>query len=174
LTSQSQASRYFRPGEGRWCVSFKNGSVGNVIQGNILSGGARGALEYDNDSSFTSDYNLVRRADGPGIATNEDIGDLYSLIGWQSLSGNDSHSLNADPKFLQPTTAPYDFRLRPGSPALDIGIAPLVPGDLRGYPRPLGSGWDMGCYEMTVWDWVSLSRGTPRRGQPLPTPRRHE
>ncbi|HZP82329.1 MAG TPA: choice-of-anchor Q domain-containing protein [Chthonomonadaceae bacterium] len=82
--------------------------------------------------------------------------------------------VHGDPKFLQPTTAPYDFRLRPASPALDISTAPLVPGDLRGYPRPLGSGWDMGCYEMTVWDWAHRLPQTPRRGQPLPTPRRHE
>ncbi len=40
----------------------------------------------------------------------------------------------------------YDFHLKPGSPAVDAGIATSVIVDLDGNPRPLGLP-DLGCYE---------------------------
>ena len=41
-----------------------------------------------------------------------------------------------------------DLHLRPGSPAIDSGVAlPEVTTDLDGNPRPLGLGYDIGAYE---------------------------
>ncbi|MEO0230835.1 MAG: choice-of-anchor Q domain-containing protein [candidate division WOR-3 bacterium] len=41
-----------------------------------------------------------------------------------------------------------DYHLRDGSPAIDRGTPNGAPNiDLDGNPRPLGSGYDIGCYE---------------------------
>jgi parallel beta-helix repeat protein len=136
---------YFRPGEGRWCLSLKNGSTGNVVQNNILNGGARGAIEIDRDSSVSSNYNLLRRAGSTGIATNEDTGAVYTLASWRSATGQDTQSIDADPLFVSPGS---NFHLRVGSPAINTGANRTdVTVDLDGRGRPIGGRWDMGCYE---------------------------
>src|SRR5262249_47965043 len=141
-----QNTVHFQPGIGRWCVSFKNGSTGNLVQNNVLSGGGHGALEIDNDSSITSDYNLLRWAGSTTVATNEDTAIFYSLSAWQSATGNDLHSVNADAMFVSAAAAPYDFHLLSGSPALDSGIDRTdVTVDLDGVTRPQNVRWDMGC-----------------------------
>ncbi|HEY3269213.1 MAG TPA: right-handed parallel beta-helix repeat-containing protein [Armatimonadota bacterium] len=140
---------YFRPGEGRWCVSLKNGSTNNAVVNNILAGGARGAIEIDSDSSVVSDYNLLRSAAGDYAATNEDIGPFWTRAQWQAATGNDAHSLTADPLFLSPALAPFDFRVPAASPAVDAGTnRPDAPVDLDGRPRPQGARWDLGAYEL--------------------------
>jgi hypothetical protein len=139
---------YFRPGEGRWCLSLKNGSTGNVAQNNILHGGARGAIELDNGSSVSSDYNVLRRAGSAQIFTNEDTAVYLTLAQWRSASGNDLHSTDADPLFASPASASFDFHPRSGSPALDAGVdRPDVTTDLEGTSRPQFARWDLGCYE---------------------------
>jgi hypothetical protein len=139
---------YFRPGEGRWCVSLKNGSTGNLVQNNILSGGARGALEIDNDSPIQSDYNLLLRAGKEEVATNEDDDQFVTLADWQSTTGNDTHSAVGEAGFAKAAEAPFDFHLQPGSPAVNTGADRTdVTLDLDGLIRPQNGRWDMGCYE---------------------------
>jgi hypothetical protein len=136
---------YFRPGEGRWCVSVKNGSTGNIVVNNILHGGGRGALELDRDSSVSSNYNLLRRTGSTLIATNEDTGANYTLAQWRSATGNDANSVDADPRFVSPGS---NFRLASGSPALNSGANRTdVTVALDGVGRPRSGRWDMGCYE---------------------------
>ncbi len=50
----------------------------------------------------------------------------HSLAEWQAL-GDDAHSINQDPLFVNPTYPADDFRLRPDSPALKIGFVPFDP-----------------------------------------------
>jgi hypothetical protein len=45
---------------------------------------------------------------------------------WKAL-GEDVHSVNADPLFVDPSYPADDFRLRPGSPAEKIGFVPFDP-----------------------------------------------
>jgi hypothetical protein len=137
---------YFRPGEGRWCVSLKNGSTDNSVMNNLLVGGQRGALEFDGRSSFMSDGNLLFSQAGPAVATNADKASYYSLAEWRAQGGQDHYSVAADPAF-PPPLSPTDLRPGSGSPALGIGV-PLPAGlkDLDGRPFGAGGRWDAGCF----------------------------
>lgn len=58
-------------------------------------------------------------------------------------------NLIADPLFRNAPAG--DFRLRPGSPALDAGVDSAgVAADLGGNPRPFGAGYDIGCHEFSL------------------------
>ncbi|MBM3878441.1 MAG: DUF1565 domain-containing protein [Verrucomicrobia bacterium] len=64
-------------------------------------------------------------------------------------SGPGGHSANRDPLFLDVGSA--DYRLAPESPCRDAGItAHSPPTDLTGQPRPMGTGIDLGAYELPV------------------------
>jgi len=52
----------------------------------------------------------------------------------------------AEPQFADPDNG--DFRLKPGSPGIDAGVAiEAVKTDLRGVARPQGAAYDIGAYE---------------------------
>jgi len=121
-----------------WGFSYESRDI--TVQNNILACGTQKQLigysgEYPHQftfrhnlvyytqgelgSSFTRsqsrfDYNLYcRSGDGPVM-----FGDK-TFAQWQT-TGQDSHSVVADPLFVDP--AHGDFRLRPGSPAAKIGF----------------------------------------------------
>jgi hypothetical protein len=50
----------------------------------------------------------------------------HSFAEWQAL-GEDVHSINADPRFVDPGYPADDFRLRPDSPTSKIGFVPFDP-----------------------------------------------
>src|SRR5207249_12263130 len=58
-----------------------------------------------------------------------------------------SNNLTTDPNFVNASAS--DFRLRSGSPAIDIGVdlsSEGVTTDFAGRTRPQGSGFDIGAY----------------------------
>lgn len=82
-------------------------------------------------------------------------------------------NIAAEPKIVDPENG--DFRLYGGSPCIDAGVTEEAPDmDIRGIPRPQGSGVDMGAYEyfgptvisipelttdpLPVWTWSSDGR----------------
>ena len=77
-------------------------------------------------------------------------------------------NLKADPLFRGPRgageapTAEGDYRLLPGSPAIDRGQPDGPDRDLEGSFRPQGDGYDMGAYES--------SPAREERGVPPPLP----
>lgn len=75
-------------------------------------------------------YNCVYRSDRarpPGNPFEHDL--------WQ-----------VDPLVVDPAAG--DFHLKPGSPAIDAGLAmPDIPDDFDGVTRPLGAGYDIGGFE---------------------------
>lgn len=138
----------FQPGTGRWCISARSGSSGNVVENNILFGGGRGAYEFDMGSIPMGDYNLLPNAGAPGIAMNADTQAFYNLSQWQLLSGGDLHSSDLDPLFVNATTPPFDLRVLTGSPALNGGVwHPDVTTDILGELRPVGALSDIGCFQ---------------------------
>ncbi len=131
--------------DGRWCANINNGSTGNTLRNNVLYNyhSFRGVITIDaaSQTGFSSDYNSVMSR------FSEDGGDsVISLAAWQAL-GYDANSFVALPAdlFLLPGS---DFHLSATSPALDAGTGAGAPSsDLEGNPRPVGAGFDLGCYE---------------------------
>ncbi|MBI3722221.1 MAG: fibronectin type III domain-containing protein, partial [Fimbriimonas ginsengisoli] len=142
---------YFRPGQGRRCISFQNGSTGNTVLNNILYGGQWGAYEIDAYSSFTADYNLYFQSDNDELIRYDDWAYSLDFAMWQSTTGNDGHSYWADPWFANAAAEPYDFRVVTTSPAIHNGIARAdVPLDIAGFDRPTTGHSYIGCYESAV------------------------
>lgn len=160
---------YFEPGEGRWCISLKEGSTNCSIYNNLLFGGNRGAFEFSTESEpgLTMDYNILFAEDGV-VVTEEDTS-YFTFSQWLAR-GYDAHSKTADATVVTFNPTSSDFHLKAGSPAIDCGFGDetyvtLV--DLEGTPRTddpeipnTGSGSgivDIGCFEYGS-------------GTPMPTP----
>jgi len=133
---------FFRSTEGRWAISLKEGSSGNLIRNNILCGGKSGALEFDGPLSvkgLVMDYNLITRAGSNLVVTWEEEAE-YTLGQWRALYGQDGHSISAVPLAVFVSVAASDFRLRAGSPAINAGDPAAK------FDDPDGSRNDMGAY----------------------------
>jgi hypothetical protein len=70
-------------------------------------------------STFDMDYNLYYN---PAVKADALQFNGLSWADWQK-TGKDTHSRFADPLFENPEQ--YDFRLKPGSPALELGFKPI-------------------------------------------------
>jgi hypothetical protein len=60
------------------------------------------------------------------------------------------NSLNADPRFVNPGAG--DFRIQPGSPAIDAGMDSGIRSDFMGITRPQGPRYDIGAHEFSPGD----------------------
>jgi hypothetical protein len=128
--------------DGQVMLWDSNGSV--TIRNNIFYAPSTQAItQYAfSPSSCTVDHNMVY-----GV----------SSMGVPSGCSSSSNLLNTDPMFANATTAPYDFHLRSGSPAINSGTAvPAAATDLEDITRPQGGGYDIGAYE-----WVSQPTTAP-------------
>jgi hypothetical protein len=88
--------------------------------------------------------NLVNVQKSAGALLDED----YNIFG-SGFTPVGSHSLTADPLFVDPTN--NDFKLKTGSPGIDTGtsLSPIFNQDIIGTVRPQGAAWDRGAYEYT-------------------------
>ncbi|MGH9363518.1 MAG: right-handed parallel beta-helix repeat-containing protein, partial [Thermoanaerobaculia bacterium] len=83
-----------------------------------------------------------------------------SVSGAQSTVTWGAGNIALDPQFVDPAQA--DYRLKPGSPALEAGTAEGAPAtDLEGNPRPCGSGIDLGAYESCPTGPATFRRADP-------------
>jgi uncharacterized protein (TIGR03437 family) len=130
--------------EGHIMLWDSTGTV--IIRNNIFYAPRRQAITQDifSSTSCTVDNNIVF---GAGVS-----------LGAPSACSSDNNRLNTDPMLVNATTAPYDFHLTAGSPAIDTGATvPAAPADIDGVPRPQGSAYDVGAYEY-YGDVMSLNR----------------
>lgn len=76
---------------------------------------------------------------------------LVSFDAWKETTGQDAHSIFADPKFVKPTSG--NFRLKPESPAVNAGdpafTAAIGELDIDGAARVTGSRVEIGADELT-------------------------
>jgi hypothetical protein len=127
-----------------WAFKVSEDLGEHVLFDNVLLG-ADGAISMDASPNFQSDYNAVT-----GQLSADGEASVVGLAAFQAL-GFDAHSFVGSPAlFLSAATG--DYRLAPGSAAIDKGTAsfagasaPAV--DAWGTPRPQGAGFDVGAHE---------------------------
>lgn len=123
----------FQAIEGSTSTTFKN----NIFT--ILAGAGNDVVQVsaDSQSGTTLDYNLYFPTTSIGWIWGSTE---YNWAGWKTNSGQDAHSLNADPLFTNAGAG--DFTLQSGSPCINAGA--VITGITDGY---LGSAPDMGYKE---------------------------
>jgi len=139
------------PFDGRWGILVKSGAnINTEIYNNIILNqhSWRGCITVEDTAGFRSDYNIVQNK----MSDNGD-GTTISLAQWQAL-GFDLQSMLADSLheiFEQPSIT--DYHLANMSQAIDAGallVNAIVQDDIEGGLRPLGTAYDIGCYEYDI------------------------
>jgi PKD repeat protein len=121
----------------------------NTIFNNIFYTARDGWPWVDADSNALTgakiDYNVIGEYEFVNGGNNST---------WHTTLGFDTHSVEATPAQLFVNPGANDYRLKAGSPAINVGIgtfnsktAPTT--DLLGSARPFGGGYDIGAYEFT-------------------------
>ncbi|MCJ7661076.1 MAG: right-handed parallel beta-helix repeat-containing protein, partial [Anaerolineales bacterium] len=114
------------------------------IQGNIISGFIRGAINVQSVNSLEKDSNnLIYNPNGHQDYYIADT--WYSLSEYQNTTGNGKGSIKANPLFVDPSN--NDFYLQSDSLAIDAGVDIGLANDMDGISKPQGLGFDMGVYE---------------------------
>jgi len=137
------------PADGYWCLRITE-DLGDILAfNNILMNDYAygGSIALDHTAGFASAHNAVVDRFTPDRSDT-----ILTLQQWQQL-GYDEGSFLTQPAalFVDPGTA--DYRLKTGSPAVDVGLSGFVgysapSEDLSGAARPVGVAVDLGAYEL--------------------------
>jgi hypothetical protein len=122
---------------------FGNGEV-DAIENNIIIGFMHGIDNNNCSDGGTCNYTptavrnniIITRSPGQEVFN---VGTAYPTL------SNNLFGAGYDPKFINPAAG--DYRLQPGSPAIDKGNPNGLTSDFAGKPRPWGNGIDIGAYE---------------------------
>ncbi|MCS7459823.1 right-handed parallel beta-helix repeat-containing protein [Paenibacillus doosanensis] len=124
----------------------------NVIKNNIMAASSSNYLIYNGytqNTGNTVDYNLYFAPAGSAGSLWKWKNTLRTgFSAYQTATGNDAHSLFADPQFVN--EAGHDFHLKAVSPAIDAGYtdtAIIGDYDIDGQPRVQGAAVNIGADE---------------------------
>jgi hypothetical protein len=142
-------------GNGEWCLQFDTRT--NTFTHNIVVANSQNLLignPFLQNTNNLVDWNLYFAPDGTNGSTWQWKKTSYSsFAAWQSGTGNDAHSLFADPKFVGELT--NNFHLSTNSPALNAGDTNFVaaPGetDIDSQSRVSGGRTDIGADELNIF-----------------------
>lgn len=141
-------------------TSLKNGASGLVV-GNSNGGSDNNTVVTNNIFADNSDYGFRDDSGttGPDNKYDNNLtfnnGDGNYVVTGGTVSGN----ITSDPEFVKYTgTALGNYQLRATSPAIDAGTTLNAPSiDFDGGKRPVGKGYDVGCFEYGAksgtWPW---------------------
>jgi Concanavalin A-like lectin/glucanases superfamily len=129
--------------------------TGNVFENNIIYAGPNTTFTFvmAGSTSSTLDDNLYYGGTATPFTWN---GTAYSMANYLAASGQDAHSVNADPLFTSPST--NDFSLTSNSPAIGAGVylgptyqLDLAPGSVWPFNvstanQSTNGAWDIGAY----------------------------
>jgi competence ComEA-like helix-hairpin-helix protein len=135
--------------------SFSNAEIyHNTIVGNgfgaSLADGASGVVVGPFNSEQVQNNIIV--SNHGGIWGYESSSSNHHNLVWGNVTNYVEQStpglgdLSLDPTFVN--AGAKDFRLLPGSPAVDVGVPLGVTGDADGLTRPAGAGPDLGAHEL--------------------------
>jgi|GEM_PF-2458421 len=126
-------------------LSLRNGSTGNRVVGNIILSGSADAIAADEESlsGVSIDLNVYTEAAEFELPN----GDWVDQASWTRATGFDPSSVSSTPDPLFVSADDGDYRLAPGSAAIDLVTDSTTPNDITGTPRPLGSAADAGAFE---------------------------
>jgi len=128
----------------------------NIIKNNIVSNSTENLIRDETgESTNTLDYNCYYPNGDDLFRWDNTYYDTFSA--YQTASGQDSHSINSDPLFVD--AANGDFRLQSGSPCINAGTDVGLTQDYEGNSVPQGSNPDIGAYEKIVTKYNSLFFG---------------
>ncbi len=151
---------YAAGGTGYEAINLSNTSTGNTFFNNILIGGhgnGSGSQAFGVSSAsltgFASNYNIIGTVSP--AATFSDNGDssLIALDAWKTATGQDANSFPASLASLFTNYSSNIYTEAAGSPSIAAGVAAFnsqsAPNaDILGNPRPSGSGYDIGAYQI--------------------------
>ncbi len=138
------------------------GASGVIIRNNIAATSFVSDLPVSGSTTSTgvdSDYNVFYSSGAPMVWHWNQGGSLTTLAAWRAATGQDVHSVYADPQFVLASPAsPADFQVKSTSPCIragenlrDAGIVPTSTQyqDYLGVPIPQGGGADIGPYQFS-------------------------
>jgi len=120
-------------------ISSLSGST--VISKNNIFHLAGSQKAYQTNGTLVSDYNTFN-TQYAGF-----INGYGSLSAWRSASGQDVHSMVANPMFVNPAAG--DYTLQPNSPCINAGTLCGYNQDFFGNSVPAGNSSDIGFFELT-------------------------